>query len=334
MNELDRDTELVRVRLQRAVADVEPAPDSLPRLLAAARRRRAPYRRPTFLVLAAAVVVAVFVGVAVSFQTPTPQPASVRPGDYVAAVRDGVVATFDVASGRERGEIARISGGAATELAGDQGRVYAMLSTSEGGRVVEVTAEGQRPIADVRDGRALTAHGGRVAYSDGDHVVVWTGGTRRDMPTPGMRVLDLALSGDGRLALLVERGARAELLLTDPEPSTVDDARAVSTAGCAPLAITGAGQEIAALEAADCTGPGRARVATYAADSGRKLAAGVPFATPPLPPGRVGLSADPQGRTLVSVPGEAQWLVDGPEVLPLPLPCAPAEPCTTLPATF
>lgn len=334
MNELDRDTELVRARLQRAVADVEPAPDSLPRLLAAARRRRAPYRRPTFLVVAAAVVVAVFVGVAVGFQTPTPQPVSVRPGNYVAAVGAGVIASFDVASGRRQGELARIAGGEVTELAGDQGRVFAVVSTSEGDRVVEVTAGGQRPLADVRGGRALTANGGRVAYADGDRVVVWTGGARRDLPTPGLRVLDLALSGDGRLALLAERGGPAELLLTGPDPATVDGARPVPTGSCAPLAITGSGQGIAALEAADCTVPGRARVATYAADSGRKLAAGVPFTTPPFAPDRVGLSADPQGRALVSIPGRAQWLVDGPEVLPLPLPCATTEPCPALPATF
>ncbi|RRO19254.1 hypothetical protein EIL87_03835 [Saccharopolyspora rhizosphaerae] len=334
MNELDRNVELVRARLHRAVADVEPAPDALPTLLAAARRRRAPYRRPTFLVVAAAVVVAVFAGVAVGVQTPDPQPVSVRPGNYVAAVEDGVIASFDVATGREQGEVARITGGEVTELAGDRGRVFAAVSTPEGGRVVEVAAEGQRPLAAVRGPRALAARGGRVAYAEDDGLVVWSGGTRRVLPTPGMRVLDLALTDGGRLALLAERGGRSELLLTGPDPATVDGARAVGTGRCAPLAVTGSGQDIAALEPADCDAPGRARVATYAADSGRKLAAGAPFAMPPVPPGEVGLSVDAQGRTLVSAPGAAQWLVDGPDVLPIPLPCATPEPCTTLPATF
>ena len=336
MNELDRDTELVRARMHRAVDDVEPAPDSLPRLLAAARRRRrAPYRRPTFLVVAAAAVVAIFTGVALGFQNPSPQPVSVRPGNYVAAVGAGTIASFDVASGRSQGEFARIAGGEVTDLAGDQGRVFALVSTSEGGRAVEVTAGGgQRVLAGVGDGRALTAAGGRVAYADGDRVVLWTGGVRRDLPTPGVRVVDLALSGDGRLALLAERTGSAELLLTGPDPSTVEGSLPVQTGPCGPLAIAGSGAEIAALEPADCAVPGRARVATYAADSGRKLAAGVPFATPPLHPDHLGLSADPQGRALVSLPGRAQWLVDGPEVLPIPQPCAGSGPCTAVPATF
>lgn len=335
MNELDRDTELVRARMHRAVADVEPAPDSLPRLLAAARRRRAPHRRPTFLVVAAAAVAAVFIGVALGFQTPDPQPVSVRPGNYVAAVGAGAIASFDVASGRRQGEVAQVSGGEVTDLAEDQGRVFALVSTSDGHRVVEVAAGGaQRNLADAGDARALTAAGGRVAYADGDRIVLWIGGDRRDLPTPGLRVIDLALSGDGRLALLAERGGPAELLITDPDPTTVDASRAAPTGPCGPLAIAGSGSDIAALEPADCTAPGRARVATYAADTGRKLAAGVPFATPPLDPAHLGLSADPQGRVLVSVPGRAQWLVDGTEVLQIPLPCAASGPCTALPATF
>ncbi|TDD92469.1 hypothetical protein E1202_03315 [Saccharopolyspora karakumensis] len=320
--------------MHRAVADVEPAPDSLPRLLAAARRRRAPYRRPTFLVVVAAAVAAVFVGVALSFQTPEPQPVSVRPGNYVAAVGAGAIASFDVASGRKQDDVAQVSGGEVTELAEDQGRVFALVSTSDGHRVVEATAGGQRDLAEAGDARALTAAGGRVAYADGDRVVLWIGGDRRDLPTPGLRVIDLALSGDGRLALLAERGGPAELLITDPDPTAVDVTRAAPTGPCGPLAIAGSGPDIAALEPADCTAPGRARVATYAADTGRKLAAGVPFATPPLDPAHLGLSADPQGRVLASVPGRAQWLVDGTEVLQIPLPCAASEPCTALPATF
>ncbi|SFS92933.1 hypothetical protein [Saccharopolyspora flava] len=329
MNELDRDTELVRARLQRAVADVEPAPDALPTLLSAARRRRAPYRRPTFLIVAAAAVVAVFAGVAVSVQTPTPQPVSVRPGDYLAAVNGGVIASFDVTSGRERTELARIDGGEVTDLAGDADRVYAAVSTADGGRVVEVAAGGQRQLAETADGRALTANGGRLAYADGDRVVVWAGGARRDLPTPGLRVLDLALSGDGRLALLAERGGPAELLLTGPEPTTVEGAERVPTGSCAPLAITGAGRDIAVLEPADCTALDRARVATYAADTGRKIAAGTPFATPQLTAGPVGLSTDVQGRALVAMPGRGQWLVDGAQILPIPLP----RDCR-VPATF
>ncbi|TDC94488.1 hypothetical protein E1161_08155 [Saccharopolyspora aridisoli] len=212
--------------------------------------------------------------------------------------------------------------------------MFALVSTSDGRRVVEVTSGGQRDLAEAGDGRALTAAGGRVAYAEGDRVVLWIGGERRDLPTPELRVIDLALSGDGRLALLAERGGPAELLITDPDPTTVAGSRAAPTGQCGPLAIAGSGPGIAALEPADCTAPGRARVATYAADTGRKLAAGVPFATPPLDPAHVGLSADPQGRVLVSAPDRAQWLVDGTEVLRIPLPCATSGPCTALPATF
>ncbi|GAB3700050.1 hypothetical protein [Saccharopolyspora tripterygii] len=334
MNELDRDTELVRARMHRAVDDVEPAPDSLPKLLAAARRRRAAYRRPTFLIVAAAAVVAVFAGVAVGFQTPSPQPVSVRPGNYVAVVGDGVITSFDVASGRSQGEVGRIAGGEVTDLAGDGGRVFALVSTSEGGRAVEVTAGGERVLSGARDGRALTAAAGRIAYVDGDRIALWSGGVRRDLHTAGVRVLDLALSGDGRLALLVERAGEVEFLLTRPDPASLRGMRPVAAGTCGPLAVAGSGADFAVLEPVDCDAPGRARVATYAADSGRKLAAGAPFATPPLVPGGFGLSSDPQGRALVSLPGRAQWLVDGPEVLPIPQPCAGSEPCTAVPATF
>ncbi|PKW15010.1 hypothetical protein [Saccharopolyspora spinosa] len=335
------DVDLLRAQLHRLVEDVEPKPDALPRLLAATRRRRSP-RRP-LLALVGAVAVAAAAFVVASLVIPgqqEPEPVSVQPDSYLAAPAPGVIASFDVRSGRENQEVARVDGADAGVLATDHDRVYTTVSTSDGRRIVEVLLRGGQRVlpGDVGDGRLLTAGGERVAYLDGNAVVVVQGGGQRQRIAipPELRVDDLALADDGRLAVLAgQQGSRQSLvlLLAPDATSLAGHVDAVPDATCGPVAIAWSGRDVAALQPVDCGGE-QSRVATYAADSGRKIGAGVPFRTPPLAAGQARLSTDPLGRFLVSTKGKGQWLVDGSMIRPIPPACTDDGACAEGPGVF
>ncbi|MFC7342097.1 hypothetical protein [Saccharopolyspora griseoalba] len=336
MSQRKEDVELVRAQLHRLVDDVEPAPDALPRLLSAARRRSARRRVPVLVGVSAALACAAFVGLALGlFAQSRSTPVAVQPDSYVAAAQPGVIAAFDVRTGRQKAEVARVRGADGSDLATDSGRVFTSVSTPRGRRVVEIAPDGERrTIAEVADGRALTAGGGRVAYVDGaNHVVTLGAGGRRELPLDGMAVLDLALADDGELALLVERAGTRDVLVAGPGATTLDGSRELRVvAPCGPLAIAWRADSVAAVEP-DCS-MRRARVATYDAAAGRKLAAGQAFDTPPLAPDGLDLSADELGRFLVSAADRGQWLVDGTQVRRIPPACDPEGHCADGSATF
>ncbi|KAA5826563.1 hypothetical protein F1721_31250 [Saccharopolyspora hirsuta] len=332
------DVEVVRAQLHRLVDDVEPSPDALPKMLAAARRRK-PSRRPLFAAIGAvaAAAVALVVAVAVLPGQQQPTPVSAQPNSYLAAPEPGVIASFDIYSGRQNGVLSDIPGADPEVLATDRNRVLAVATTSDGRQLVEVAADGAKHVlpVPVGDARLLTAGGGRIAYQDGDSVVVLRGEQQRIALPAGMRVDDLALSDDGRLALLAAEPGRdrASVLVLAPEATSLADHVEATSDACGPVAIAWSGHDVAALEPPAC-GAGQARVATFAANSGRKLGAGVPFRTPELTAGTARLSADPLGRFLVSTDGRGQWLVDGSEVRPLPPACTTSGACASGPGTF
>ncbi|MGP4016470.1 hypothetical protein [Saccharopolyspora sp. 5N708] len=336
----DPDVQLLRAQLHRLVADVEPRPGALPRLLAQTRRRRSPRRPLVAVVVAAGLAAVAFVVAMVAMPgQPAPEPVSVRPDSYLAAPRPGVIASFDVPSGRENREVARVSGADPAVLAADRDRIYTVASTMDGRRVVEVSPQGGQRVlpGEVGDGRLLAAGGGRIAYLDGDAVVVLHGQQQRRIPMPPeLRVDDLALADDGRLAVLAGQpgSERALVLLLAPEANSLaGHVEAVPDAACGPVAIAWSGRDIAALQPVDCTAE-QVQVATFAADSGRKIGAGVPFRTPRLVAGTTRLSADPLGRFLVSTDGQGQWLVDGSAVHPIPPACTADGVCIQGPGTF
>lgn len=334
-----RDLELLRTQLHLLVEDVEPRPDALPRILAGSRRRRAPRRSLIALVGAVAVVAAAFVVGELTFPGEhVPEPVSVQPDSYLATPEPGVIASFDVLSGREKQEIARVAGADTAVLAADRDRVYTLVSTADGRRVTEVTLHGDQQVLPGNvDGRLLTAGGGRIAYLDGEAVVVVHGRRQQRIAIPReLRVDDLALADDGRLAVLAGRldGRQSLVLLLAPDANSLaGHIEAVPDAACGPVAIAWSGRDIAALQPVDCGGQ-QARVATFAADSGRKIGAGVPFRTTPLSVGEVRLSTDPLGRFLVSTDGQGQWLVDGSLIRPLPPACSTGGTCASGPGTF
>ncbi|QUH01100.1 hypothetical protein HUO13_09950 [Saccharopolyspora erythraea] len=333
-----REEALLRAQLHRLVDDVEPRGDALPKLLAAARRRRSP-RRPLFLAAGAAVAAtAVFLVALLSLPSNRTEPASVQPNSYLAVPGRGVIAAFDVVSGRQVREVATIDGEPAEALATDRERIYAIVATGPHRRIVEISADGgQRVVTEaLLHSPVLAAGGGHVAYLDGPAVVV-RGGAERRLPLPrGERVLDLALASDGRLAVLTTReGSQAGLIrIVAPDAVSLTEQPGIAAAGaCGPLAIAWSGQELAALRPTDC-GSGRARVTTLDSRSGEQIGAGAPFDTGPFDGEDVQLSVDRLGRFLISVAGQRQWLVDGSDVRALPPACAPAGQCAVVPATF
>ncbi|MBB5152908.1 hypothetical protein [Saccharopolyspora phatthalungensis] len=339
-----REVDLLRTQLHRLVEDVEPRPDALPRLLANARQRRSPWRPLLAVAGAAAVAAAAFVVAMPRLPgQQAPEPVSVRPDSYLAAPEPGVITSFDVLSGRQNQAVARVNGADTKVLATDGDRVYTLVSTAAGRRVVEVTLGGGQQVlpGNVGDGRLLAAGGGRIAYLDGNDVVVvhamqqQTPQQRIAIP-PELRVNDLALAGDGRLAVLAGRhdSRRSLVLLLAPDANSLaGHVEAVPEASCGPVAIAWSGRDVAALQPVDCGGE-QARVATYAADSGRKIGAGVPFRTPPLTAVGTRLSTDSLGRFLVSSDGRGQWLVDGSAIRPIPPACTTGGVCTPGPSTF
>ena len=341
----ESDVDLVRAHLHRSVEDVEPRPDALPRLLATHRRR--PARRPVFkvagAVLAATAAVLVALVVFPDQRPGPPAPVSVQPNSYVAQRQPGVLASFDVASGRQLHRLARISGQPSEALAADGDRVYAVASAPEGLRIVEVAPNGAKRVvhgvAPQARPTALAAGGGRVAYADRNAVVVDLGAGReqRVLVPAGSAVRDLAVSPDGRLAVLTgaPAGGESELRVLPPGATTMSASPLASgPSGCGPQALAWSGSDIAALSPVRCGSP-RARIQTLNPEDGSRIGAGTPFETGPSPLGEgVRLSADRVGRFLVSASDFRQWLVDDAGPRAIPPACSPAGACGGAPAVF
>lgn len=343
MNEREGAPEAAELRsgLHALVDDVEPRGDALAKLLAARRRhtRKAP-RRPLFAVGGAAVAAtAVFLValVALPGAPRRPEPVSVAPNSYVAASADGELASYDVLSGRQVRPLAQLGAPVRGAPAADGVRIFARIPAGGGEDVVGVSADGTRwRVAHAtRPGSVLAAGGGRVAHVDADQVVVSGSGAEQRIPVPaGQRVTDLALGGDGRLAVLTSSGADSQLGVVPPGATTMRPL-ALPAGTCGPLAVTWSGGKIAALSPAACDGSsGRVRITTVD-ENGEMIGAGAPVDLGALPgPERLQLSTDPLGRFLISVTGGGQWLVDGSAVRPVPRACAPSGECAAEPGTF
>ncbi|QGK69325.1 hypothetical protein GIY23_07090 [Allosaccharopolyspora coralli] len=330
----------VRRRLADAVDDVEPAPDALPRLLSEVRRRRSP-RRPLIAaaVAGAAAVTAVVVAI-VQVGPPRPEPAGVAPNSYVAQPEPGVIATFDVGSGRQLDRIARtpVPGGT---IAADEDRVYVVLQNGAEQGIVEIDAAGEQrivePLSEHRDVRAFAAGAGTVAYAGNREVVVGGGGTQRRIAVPpGLDVLDLAVGDDGRIAVLTRSQQGHTQVHVGSEATELAALPTVPTPGdCGAIAVEWTGTEVAALSPVDCDRGERFRVSTFDPGSGEVVGGGVPFSVAGhrVDADSVQLSTDKLGRFLVSASGTPQWLIDGGTVDVLPAPCS-EDTCATTPATF
>jgi hypothetical protein len=337
------DVDRVRTGLRLLVDDVEPRGDALPRLLAAAHRRKSP-RRPLIAASVVAVTAtAVFLVALLVFPVGPPrgtEPVSVAPNSYLAQSQPGVIASFDLVSGRQLQEVGRVSGGGSgVGLAADGDRVYTVVARGTERDLVNVSPNGaQVPVAVLPSGGpspALAAGAGRVAYAAGGAVVVRRGLDQQRIPVPpGLHVVDLALDSDGRLAVLTapDPGGAAGIHVVEPGAASMTERPPIVLAGrCGPMAIAWVGHDVAALRPVDCTS-GRVRVATLDRTSGEQIGAGVPFDAGPAD-GRVGLSADRLGRFLVSE-GARQWLIDGSDVRTVPPACSPAGGCANEPGVF
>jgi hypothetical protein len=342
-----REEDVLRGQLHDLVDDVEPRVDALPHVLAAARRRRSPRRRFVMASVAAVGVAATAVFLVTVFALPGQvprgaEPVSVGPNSYLAEAEPGVIASFDVVSGRQLQQVARLSGRSAGVLAADGNHVYTVVVTGSGREIVEVLPNGEQRVVRGLPGDAqspvLAARAGRVAFLDRDGVVVLRNGAEQRLPVPpGVRVLDLALDPDGRLAVLtapVAPGPRG-IHVVEPGAVSMSERPNIVPAGeCGPLAIAWSGREVAALHPVDCASS-RVRIATLDRASGEPIGAGVPFDSAPrrLDSG-VRLSSDRLGRFLVGAADGRQWLVDGSDVRTVPPACSPSGACATAPGAF
>lgn len=334
------DTDMLRAHMRSLVDDVEPRGDALASMLSAVRRRKAPRNRVVTVVGLTVAITAAFLVVLVIAPQAPPQtaPVSVAPNSYVAQPRPGVIAAFDVASGRQIRQLASVSGQSRGSLVADGDKVYTVVSKGNTATIVEVFSNGaQRNVAPSEGMRlpAMMAAGGdMLAYLDRDSVVLSGGSARHRIPVPpGVRVAGLALGHDGRLAILTESAGNVAIYLADTTTTSLSQRKPIRPyGGCGSLAIAWRGSEVAALSPTTCDPVSTVRVATFNPDNGEQVAAGVPFSTGPL--NRVQLSADRLGRFLVSDHGARQWIVDGGDVRLLPPACAPDGSCSALPATF
>jgi hypothetical protein len=337
------DIELVRTQLHQLVDDVEPSGDSLARLLSAARRRRSP-RRPLFALAAVAVTVCAVYVAAVLLPFPpkqSPSPVSVAPNSYVAQPEPGVVASFDVLSGHQLREIARVPGSEPGDLAVDGQYVDTLVAAGGRREIVQISPDGTKNTVAVlpegAPGTPLASSGGRIAYTDRDAVVVLHDRKQQRVPVPsGARVVDLALNVDGRLAVLTVPAGNASgggnIYVAQPGAVSMTAQPAMSGHPCGSQAIAWVGPSLAVLHPVDCTS-GMVRIATYEGTSGEQLAAGVAFSAGRLEAGQVRLSVDQLHRFLVSGAGNRQWLIDGSNARTVPLPCS-REGCGTGPGAF
>lgn len=327
----------LREQLHMLADDVEPRPDALPRILAAARRRRAVPRRPLAVVAtAAAAMAAVFLGANLIPQQNTPEPVSVQPNSYLAVLRPGVIASFDVLSGQQNGEFGRIPNSLPHPLTASGGRIYVTAPAPEGTQIIEVLRGGQQRALYRSDSASpkLSAAGGRLAITDRDAVVVLENSGQRRIPTPSdAPVWDVALAADGTLAVLGGSTPRPDIWILPPGANSFGQATELDVpSGCGALAITWSGQRLAALQPVDCAS-GQYRVAVFDPKSGRQLSSGAPFHAGLLNTEQVQLSVDQLGRYLVST-GRQQWLVDGAKIRPVPRACGENGACANAPGTF
>lgn len=337
------DVDLVRAQLHCLVDEVEPRPDSLPRLLAASRRRRAP-RRPLIAVAGAAAIAAAFlVAVVVSPSEPPrmTEPVSTAPNSYIAQAKPGVIASFDVVSGRQLDQVAHVPGTPTGALATDGDRIYTAVSGDTEAGIVEVSADGARRVVESRGEsvEVLAAGAGRIAYVERDGVVIEQNGAQHRIPArPGLRVIDLALGEDGRLAILAmsDVPGASGIYVVDPAAVSIPERPTIVGLRCAPWAVSWTGTEVAALSPMDCGSSDEVRIGTFDSGSGEQIGAGVPFEvrSGPLDRTNVRLSTDRLGRFLVSGADTRQWLVDGADVLEVPPACAPDGACAEAPAMF
>lgn len=338
-----RPDDLLRGQLRRLAEDVEPRPDALPTLLASVRRRRSPRRSLIATASTAVAATALFLVALLAFPVGEPhgaQPVNVGPQSYAAQPQPGLIATFDVVSGRQLEILARVPDATASPLAADGNRVYVVVPGQTANKVIEIGRGGsQRAVQTIsagQDGTPLAASSGRVAYLDGATLVVSSGDDQRRVPVPsGIRVFDLALDPAGRLAVLSapDTSGPAGIQVLEPDAVSWEMARSISSVRkCGPVAITWSGADLAALQPVVC-GSGQMRVTTLDPNGDRQIGGGAPFDAGPRPLD-VGtqLTTDALGRFLVSAPDARQWLVDGAEVRPLAPACASGARC--VPGTF
>jgi hypothetical protein len=335
------DIELVRTQLHQLVDDVEPSGDSLARLLSAARRRRSP-RRPLFALIAVAVTVCAVYLAAVVLPYPSqqsPSPVSVAPNSYVAQPEPGVVASFDVLSGHQLREIARVPGSQPGDLAADGRHIDTVVAVGGRREIVQISPDGTKNTVAVlpegAPGMPLAAGGGRIAFTDRDAVVVQHDREQQRIPVlSGARVVDLALNADGRLAVLTSNTSvgGGNIYVVQPGAVSMTAQPTMSGQPCGSQAIAWAGPNLAVLHPVDCSS-GLVRIGTYDGTNGEQLAAGAAFSAGRLEAGQVRLSVDQLHRFLVSGVGNRQWLIDGSNARTIPPPCS-QDGCATEPGVF
>lgn len=350
MHRMGDDGRTVREDLHRLVDDVEPRSDALPRLLAKTRKRKpfVGFVRAVSACGALAGVTALVAGVLVFVQGQQydATPVSVRPNSYLAQPEPGVVASFDISSGRQIRQLATLRGEAAGRLAADGQRVITSVSESDHAKLVEITPDGQqrtiRSVSDASGKHVFAAAAGRVAYVENDAVVIVDGrGERRVRVPDGFRVIDLALDGRGRLAVLADPNAGTApavpetIYVVDPGAQAIELQESVPMVGrCGPLAVTWSDGVLATVLPVECSST-EVRVATFDWNTGQQIAAGVPVDIGARPSAvDIGLSADRLGRFLLSTSHSRQWVVDGAEVRSVPPACAPDGACARGPGTF
>lgn len=339
-----REDDNLRAKLQQLVDDVEPRPDALPRLLVATRRRRRPYLAVLRLIAGAgaavgatALLLVALLGIPGQPQNTTP--VSVRPDSYVAQAEPGVIAAFDVSTGRQIGKLGTVAGAEGGTLTADGDQVYTTVAKADGREILKLSPNGEVEfVKSSVPSDVLAARGGRLAYPADDAVVVLDGKAERRVPIPmGRVVVDLALDRDGRLAVVTRpegKQAKGTSVLYVVEPGATERSRLPLTRECGPLAITWSGTEVTALMPTQC-GSTRVRVSTLNRTTGQQVGAGVPFDVRAELSGRnVELSADPLGRFLVSASNSGQWIVDGATVRSIPPACSPEGNCAGAPGTF
>lgn len=349
-----QDEEVLRAELRQLVEDVEPSGDALARVLAAQRRRtrsgRMRWDRSRWLsrrfgaaagLVVAATAVLLVVLMVVPDQSRHTQPVSVRPNSYLAQAEPGVVAAYDVPTGNQVRELATIPDAEVSALVADGDNAYVTTTARDGARqLLRLSPDGRvHTVRRFVPSDVLTARSGRVAYLDGDAVVVEERDKERRIAVPaGVHVRDLALDGDGALAVLtdpVAPGQANSIRVAEPGATSLTERPPLTVPGeCGVLAITWSRDDLAALTRDACR-TARVRVATLDRDSGQQVGAGVLFDMGvPSEDLKVALSSDRLGRFLLSTSDARQWVVDGVEARRIPPACTPSGMCARVPATF
>lgn len=328
----------LRTHLSKLVDDVEPKQDALPALIAARRRRRV---RRVATATSAAVVAATALLIALivpptSHRGETSMAMGVAPDSYVAQLRPGVLWSVAIDTGDPVRRIARVDA-PARAMATDGRRSYAALDSGE---VVRVGADGS--VGEVYSAptdqtiRALSAARGRLAVATGHAIEVISEQSRHRVEvSEAARIVDVALDGSGRLAL-VTHGPESGTAVRVVAPGKTEPAAPLrlSIAECAPVRVAWTGTGLAVLHG-DCGATPTMRVATVDVDSGRLIGAGTPFDVGARRSGfDVRISTDSAERMLVSTGRRKQWLVTPAGVRRLPPACGPDGRCARVPAVM